>query len=310
MVVVAVPAVVMAVATLAAFGGRWVWWLDVLANFRPQLLVVLLILGVLLMVGRWRRTGSAVLMAAAVNLAVVLPLFAGSPGESDPSRPGVIVMSFNLYSPNDQYGAVIDYIQQIDADLVFLHEASRPWELAMDAIGGQYRLIRPRSDDLIFGTLVLARGNLIGWESYGFATEEARAVEITVVLDGWDQPLKVLSTHPLAPTDGERAAIRDAQLGFAAGWAREQEGPFLVLGDMNATPWSWPFRRLEASTELRNTAIGFGLQASYPVTGNPLLRIPIDHVLHSPGLGVRDRRLGPALGSDHFPVVVELELRR
>jgi endonuclease/exonuclease/phosphatase (EEP) superfamily protein YafD len=110
----------------------------------------------------------------------------------------------------------------------------------------------------------------------------------------------------LAPTSEERAGLRDAQLGFAADWAAEQEGAFLVVGDLNASPWSWPFRRLVADGSLRNSQIGFGLQPSFPATSNVLLRVPIDHLLHSDALIVTNRRLGEPLGSDHFPLLVDL----
>jgi endonuclease/exonuclease/phosphatase (EEP) superfamily protein YafD len=308
MVIVAIPAVGLAVLTVAAFLGRWWWLLDVSANFRPQYLIALLVLGMVLMMAKWRRIGLVALVAAALNLVVVLPLFSGSPGESDPTRPALRVISFNIYSPNDRYAEVIEFIQQSNADLVFIHEASRPWEVALEALGDRYRILRPRSEDLIFGTLVLARGTLVEWESYGFATAETRAVSLTLIPEGWSEPVHALSSHPLAPTDAERARLRDTQLGFATEWAGEQSGAFIVVGDLNATPWSWPFRRLEGSTDLRNSAIGFGIQASYPADGNPLLRIPIDHVLHSSALRVRDRRRGLPLGSDHFPVIVDLEL--
>lgn len=79
-----------------------------------------------------------------------------------------------------------------------------------------------------------------------------------------------------------------------------------MVGDFNATPWSYPFRRLMASTDLSNSALGFGLDLSYPADGNPLVRVPIDHLLFSDGLAVVDRRLGPAMGSDHFPLTVDL----
>jgi endonuclease/exonuclease/phosphatase (EEP) superfamily protein YafD len=308
-ILVAVPAVALSAVAVAAFFGRWVWWLDVLANFRPQYVVGLALLGVLLMVGKWRKTGLFVLLIGVANLVLVLPLYVGSPGEPDPTAKAVRVMSFNLLSTNQSFAEVLDYIEAIDPAIVLLHEASRPWEVAVEAGATEYQMIRPRSDDLIFGTLVLVRGTEVEAISYGFATAQPRAVEITFRPEGWEEPLHVLSTHPLAPTDADRAALRDAQLAFATDWASRQEGAFLVAGDLNATPWSWPFRALEGGAGLRNSQIGFGLQPSFSAQSNVFLRVPIDHLLHSEALVVRDRRLGPALGSDHFPLVVDLELR-
>jgi endonuclease/exonuclease/phosphatase (EEP) superfamily protein YafD len=64
---------------------------------------------------------------------------------------------------------------------------------------------------------------------------------------------------------------------------------------------------LEDSGGLRNSQIGFGLQPTFPASSIGVLRVPIDHLLHSQDLRVRDRRLGPALGSDHFSLIVDLE---
>ena len=308
MILVAAPALLLAGVSVAAFFGRWVWWLDVLANFRVQYLVALLAGGVLLMVFKWRRSGLAVLTVAAINLVVVLPLFVGSPGDADPATPSVRVMSFNLLSTNENYPDVVEYIQVNQPDLVFLHEASRPWEVAMESAPLDYEVIRPRSDDLIFGTLVLVASDEVEAVSFGFAAAQPRAVSVTYVPEGWPEPIKVLSTHPLAPTEEDRAKLRDAQLGFATGWAADQQGAFAVVGDFNATPWSWPFRRMVAEAPLRNSQIGFGLQASFSAVSNTLLRVPIDHLLHSGRLVVADRRLGPAMGSDHFPLLVDLHL--
>ena len=308
MILVAIPAVALTAVSLAAFFGEWVWWLDVMANFRAQYVVGLFGLGVILIVGKWRRLGYAVLVVAATNLVVVLPLYVGSPGESIPEAPAMRVMSFNLLSTNESFSEVIEYIEAIDPDLVLLHEASRPWEVAVQAADLDYQIIRPRSDDLIFGTLILVRGQDVEAVSYGFAETHPRAVAISFRPTGWPEGINVLSTHPLAPTEKERAKLRDAQLGFAADWAAEQEGAFFVVGDLNATPWSWPFRRLLASAAVRNSQVGYGLQPSFPVSSNLLLRVPIDHLVHSEAFLVRERQLGPDLGSDHFPLVVDLEL--
>lgn len=308
MIVVAVPAVALAIVSLAAFLGRWVWWLDVLANFRAQYVVVLAFLGLAIMLSKWRKTGYAVLAAATMNLVVVLPLYIGSPAEASPDLPSVRVMSFNLLSTNESYADVIDYIDTVDPDIVLLHEASRPWEVAMESAELGYEIIRPRSDDLIFGTLVLVKGEEVEAVSYGFSSSSPRAVELTFIPAGWPTELSVLGTHPLAPTDQERAELRDAQLAFAGQWAAGQTGAVIVVGDLNSTPWSWPFRRLVSSADLVNSQRGFGLQPSFSSEANLLLRVPIDHLIHSRALEVTDRQLGPYLGSDHFPLLVDLQL--
>lgn len=307
MIVVAVPAIALAVVSLAAFGGRWVWWLDVLANFRAQYVVALAILGLIIMMSRWRKTGYVVLGASLMNLVVVLPLYIGSPADASLEAPSVRVMSFNLLSTNENYADVIEYIETIEPDLVLLHEASRPWEVAMESSGLDYEIVRPRSDDLIFGTLVLVRGESVQAVSYGFSASSPRAVELTYTPPGWTTELAVLGTHPLAPTDEERAELRDAQLAFVGQWAASQNGAFIIVGDFNSTPWSWPFRRLMSSADLINSQGGFGLQPSFSTDSNLLLRVPIDHLVHSPALEVTDRELGPDLGSDHFPLLVDLQ---
>jgi endonuclease/exonuclease/phosphatase (EEP) superfamily protein YafD len=81
----------------------------------------------------------------------------------------------------------------------------------------------------------------------------------------------------------------------------------MVLGDLNLSPWSPYFGDLLSSAGLRDSREGFGIQASWP-TAVPLLRVPIDHVLYSPEVVINHRQIGPDVGSDHLPVVVDFSL--
>ena len=84
----------------------------------------------------------------------------------------------------------------------------------------------------------------------------------------------------------------------------------MVIGDLNATPWSVDFRHLEEAGGLINSQRGHGIQPTYPAF--PLawpMRIAIDHCLHSYNLATLERRVGPALGSDHLPIEVVLGFR-
>lgn len=299
MILIALPAGLLTLVSVAAFFGRWSWWLDILANFRVQYAVALLAASAWLLLGQWRRTAAVSFAGALVNLAVVLPLFLGAGTTPAPTEP-LRIMSFNLLSSNERFADVISYIRAEDPDVVFLHEASRPWELAMESstdLG--YEITRSRSDELIFGTLVLSRPT-DDVTSFGFTIEGARAVEVI------HNDVAILGIHPLAPTTAERAALRNAQIKFAADWANGQEGPHVVVGDFNSTPWSYAFRRLRSEAGLVNSQAGFGIDATFPTTSFFAFRVPIDHLLHSTDMEVADRRLGPAMGSDHFPLVVDL----
>jgi len=40
----------------------------------------------------------------------------------------------------------------------------------------------------------------------------------------------------------------------------------------------------------------------------PLLGIPIDHCLVSPEIIVTKRSVGPSVGSDHYPVIIDFSI--
>jgi len=79
----------------------------------------------------------------------------------------------------------------------------------------------------------------------------------------------------------------------------------MLAGDFNTTPWAPGYRELLAA-DLRD---GERALASWPAF-LPFPVIPIDHVLVSKELRVLSKRRGPPLGSDHYPIVVELATNR
>ena len=74
-ILVVIPAAVIAAISLASFAGAWVWWLDVMANFRAQYVVILAVLGLIIAASRWRRTGLAILGVALRQLVLRGPAF-------------------------------------------------------------------------------------------------------------------------------------------------------------------------------------------------------------------------------------------
>lgn len=303
MILVVVPALVVTTAALAGFFGGWWWAFDLLSNFRPQYAVVGTLLGVVLVAGRWRKTGAAVAVVGLVNAVLVGLLWMPPPGPQAPASDTFTVMTFNVRAANEARAGVFDYIGRTRPDVVFLHETTVLWEEAAEAAGLSYEIYTVGQPGLIFSTMVLAAPGT-EFESYGFATAEPRAVEARI--DSPAGPVVVLGTHPLSPITSERAALRDSQMDWAADWAARQTMPAVVAGDLNATQWSHSWRDFVGTAGFLDSTRGFGLQPSFPMDGNPLVRVQIDHVLHSPDLVTVNRMLGPRLGSDHAPLIVEL----
>lgn len=297
MPVIAALAVLSGIVTLLAFCGRWWWMFDLIASFRPQLVLVLAVLAGALALRRWSRTATFTVAVLGINLAVVLPLFI--PPER-PSQADFRILSFNLLWENPNLEQVIDYIKESKADLVILLETTALWEEALAAAGLPYELTGTRSAEAIFGSVVLAPKDAVV-ESFGFGRSDPRAVAVAL-----ENGIHVLAIHPLSPYTQARAEKRNEQFRFASQWVGEQPGPVIVVGDFNAGPWSYPFRRLVSDTGLHDSARGFGLELSYPAEAIPLIQVSIDHLLYSDGLAVVDRRLGPSLGSDHLPLTVDL----
>ena len=111
---------------------------------------------------------------------------------------------------------------------------------------------------------------------------------------------------PPLGVDGFRA--RNQQLDSVADLLNEREGAKVLIGDLNATMWGHHFQRFVDRTGLHNVRRGFGVLPTWP-TQLPFAMIPIDHCLVSAGFDVRSVRTGPAIGSDHLPLLVELNVR-
>jgi endonuclease/exonuclease/phosphatase (EEP) superfamily protein YafD len=107
-------------------------------------------------------------------------------------------------------------------------------------------------------------------------------------------------THVRTPFAG---SIHERHLDALAA-ARPRFGKRLALcGDFNTVPWAAGFRRL-AGGVLTDLYDGRWPGYTWP-TWSPLMRLPIDNCLVS-GVGVREHRPGPDIGSDHYPLTVDL----
>jgi len=293
--------IVVSVATVLGFLGRFSWLLDLFSHFRVQYMFGLLVLGVVLFIGRRRRTATAFVVLACVNLAPVLPLYFGKSKMPDKAGPTLRAMLLNVNTRLGDANRVRAVVSAADPDILVLEEISSAWMSDLTWLTNSYphSLSQPREDN--FGIGLYSKLPLADAEVVYIGGAEVPSILATVSTSQRD--LRVIATHPLPPCGRDYSRWRNEQLERLPDYVRSHL-PVLLLGDLNVTPWNYYFRRLLASTGLRDSAKGRGVQATWP-NFNPLLRIPIDHCLHSEDIGILDRRVGEDVSSDHFPVIVE-----
>jgi endonuclease/exonuclease/phosphatase (EEP) superfamily protein YafD len=226
--------------------------------------------------------------------------------------PPLQLAHFNLLASNRSHAAVTTWITGSGAALVSLQEVDDRWAAVLAAVPG-YRLLHalPRTDN--FGLAILLRDDALSMMPTVAPLELAGMPALAVQLQHAGRPITVLSLHTLPPVSRRYAETRDAQLAAAAAWAQAQRDEGLtpvILGDLNATPFSSGLAPLIAA-DLQDslTAGSLWTAGSWPDLPWPL-RIAIDHCWHDAGLVASDRVIGPALGSDHRPLRLDLRWAR
>lgn len=296
---------VAAIISLAGFLGELAWWLEILSHFRVQFALCFLLLAMVFAAGRKTRPAASALALALVNaLPVLLFRLPPAPPPSNAS-PVFRAMLINVNSHSGNPAAVGAIIASSRPDILVLEEISDRWLHALAPALESYphRKTAPRHDN--FGIGLFSRHPIESSRIVPFGMVDIPSVfaECRIGL----QRLAVVATHPMPPGNAMLAAERNRHLDWMARELTSLSGPVLLLGDLNTTPWSPVYRRFALNSGLRNSAQGRSIRPTWPAP-LPLLWIPLDHVMHSPGIAIHDHQVGPDAGSDHLPVRVDFSL--
>ncbi|MGF1625955.1 MAG: endonuclease/exonuclease/phosphatase family protein [Alphaproteobacteria bacterium] len=272
--------------------GRTTPWLDTLNHFRPQLAIIVGTLAVAaLPVRRWLL---AVVGAAAAGWATLAVLDDGA-CTAPPGGPPLRLITFNLWAGNYDTEAVAERVRAFDADVVLFQEYGQVQlplrQLLADAYPHQIDCANDRG----------CRLALFAKEPWVTAATTGRSDGVPPILSArfaatGDRPaFTVVGTHLARPTDGWDWQASD--LADLTAHVRGLEGPLVLAGDFNATPWSFALEGFRAATGLCGAP---GYRPSWP-DWLDAVGVPIDHVFVSEGLGISAEVLLPA-GSDHLPI--------
>lgn len=297
-------------ATLTGFAARFWWGFELATHFRAQYVLALGGLALILLALRQRRWSVLFGTFALGNLTMVGPAFwpedAVPFAADDRSSTPLRALLANVNAENRDLERLRHLIAASDPDIILLLEAT-PWLLdRLRDLGERYphRTAEPRDDP--FGIALFSRHPLVRNQIVHLGGDVGPPAILATLAAG-GHSFTLIGVHPWPPVSAALAEGRNEQLRALARWVRQSQTPLLVLGDLNVSPWSPYFARLLADSGLGDSRRGRGLQPSWPAGWLPFW-IPIDHALFSDGIRIRHRKIGPAIGSDHYPVIVDFQV--
>jgi endonuclease/exonuclease/phosphatase (EEP) superfamily protein YafD len=308
-VLIQITLAAVALATVTAFFARHAWVAELFTHFPVHYLMVLAAAGLLCLLRRQYRLAVVAAVLAIPSLwqagPYLVPFFVTTSVAENPGD-GIEVISLNLQYRNRDYARVRQYLTDADADVLVLPELTPAWASELREITSRYPYSMAITQRSPWGLGVFSRYPLRDARFVDLGVPGSVNVHAIVELPG--QPVALVAAHLSSPSSPARGVQRNTQLRKLADLLAQRARPAiprLVVGDLNVTPFSPYFRDLLEASGLEDARRVHGLLGTWPVR-LPAGRIPIDHCLAEPGLGVARVSRGPAVGSDHYPLEITL----
>jgi endonuclease/exonuclease/phosphatase (EEP) superfamily protein YafD len=210
----------------------------------------------------------------------------------------------NVLQDNRRSDLVLQAVRAADPDVVCLVETDAWWTREMQPLEKDYPWVirHPLSND--YGMFLCSRLPITTSDVRFVVSEDVPSIRAAVRLRSGDEVL-VFAVHPPPPLPESPSYGRDAELVLTGIEIAKDGRPAVVIGDLNDVAWSYTatlFQRLSGMVDPR---VGRGLFSTFH-SEHWVARYPLDHVFHTRDFTLKELRVLPYTGSDHFPIVAEL----
>jgi endonuclease/exonuclease/phosphatase (EEP) superfamily protein YafD len=225
-----------------------------------------------------------------------------SPGGADKT---VRILISNVLMDNRRDRDLVAVVREYDPDLVLVVETDAWWDERLQGLAGSYPHAIRQPQGNTYGIHLLSKLELGDPRVRYLVEEDVPSIRTEVRLRSGDR-VGFFGLHPRPPTPRQDTEERDAELLITGREVKESGTPAIVAGDLNDVAWSHTTRLFQRTSGMLDPRRGRGMFSTYPAR-YPFLRWPLDHVFHDETFTlVRLQRLR-SVGSDHFPVLVELK---
>ena len=194
---------------------------------------------------------------------------------------------------------------KLDLDLILAVETDAWWDERLPVFHPYYPNAIKQPQSNYYGMHFFSKLERSAAEVRFLVEEDAPSIRADVRLRSGDM-IEFNGIHPRPPEPQQDTEERDAELLIVGRHVKAGTGPAIVAGDLNDVAWSHTTQVFQRISGMLDPRRGRGMFSTFHAR-YPMLRWPLDHVFHEKTFTlVRLQRLRN-IGSDHFPVCVELE---
>lgn len=226
---------------------------------------------------------------------------------ASPDAERISLLVCNVEVENRNGTAVLELVREKDPDLVLAVETDEWWQKQLQPLKEMYPHTVERPQDDAYGMMFFSRWPLSDTEVKFLVEDHVPSIHTWVSLPS-ELSIRLHGLHPRPPhpTHDPDTTERDAELLLVAQMIQDCDAPTIVGGDLNDVSWSYTTRLFQNISGLLDPRVGRGIYSTFHAR-YPLFRYPLDHTFHSQHFKLAELEILRAVGSDHFPVYMELQ---
>lgn len=231
--------------------------------------------------------------------------------EATPRRPEtetISILAANVEVDNRDSSQFLEVVEEEDPDVVLAIETDEWWTRELEALSQQYEHSVLHPQENAYGMCLFSKLPLQSAKVHQLTRKDVPSIQAEIAV-GQGRTITFWGVHPRPPHPIHEpdTTYRDAELITLAREIREEGGPTIVAGDLNDVSWSHTTDLFQRIGGLLDPRRGRGFYNTFHAR-YPIVRYPLDHTFHSEHFRVRRLDVLRYIGSDHYPVLAELQL--
>ena len=264
--------------------------------------------------GRWFEWAVAGALGAsllwqAYNILPFTPIWKKSvvrAASTEEGRTFRLVIS-NVLMTNDKYDRWLEVVRSTDPDVILAVEVDQTWMEHIAELEEDYPHVLRYVQDNYYGMVVFSRLEFRNDEIRFLVQEDVPSMRTDIRLPAGDWiEFHAVHPRPPEPLQDQDSVARDAEIVLLGREIKDDDyKPRVIGGDFNDVAWSRTTDLFLKLSRLLDPRRGRGFYNTYDAR-RWYFRYPLDHIFHSKEFELVELRRLPNVGSDHFPVFVEL----